>query len=68
MSHPLSASDFRPCYGGCDAAKTATEIQKVKLEKKITYAQATKIVTEKTKHNNEGPTQPTKENTKSREQ
>ena len=51
-------------YGGCDAAKTATEIQKVKLEKKITCAQATKIVTEKTKHNNEGPTQPTKENTK----
>ena len=53
-------------YGGCDAAKTATEIQKVKVEKKITYAQAAKIVTEKTKHNNdEGPTQPTKENTKS---
>ena len=51
-------------YGGCKTAKRATEIQKVKIEKKITYAQAAKIVTEieKGKQNddpNEHTRQPT---------
>ena len=40
-------------YGGCEMAKTATEIQKVKIEKKISYAQATKLVSEKTNNNKE---------------
>ena len=50
-------------YGGCVAAKTATEVQKVKLEKKVTYAQAIKIVTENTIQNEAPTLQPTTENT-----
>lgn len=50
-------------YGGCVAAKTATEVQKVKLEKKVTYAQAIKIVTENTIQNEAPTLQPATENT-----
>ena len=47
-------------YGGCQKAKAATEIQKVRIENKISYVQATKLVIEKaTKNKNksdsEGP-------------
>ena len=33
-------------YGGCETAKAAIEIQKVKIEKNISYAQASKVVAE----------------------